>query len=306
MNKTTSAVWTVIIIILLVIGGYFLFRKPAVVDTTASDQAAVRTVVENFGAKEKNVSLLSPTAASDIRAQYAGLVDPNLISVWAANPQNAPGRQTSSPWPDRIEVTSVLKNSDGTYAVTGNEIEATSTGDAGSRSVNATVSNIGGAWLISSITFGTYTGPGSDTTGGTTGGTSTVPSGWKTYSKNGITFQYPDPASYKYIAVSTVAEFAPKVEILSGSFSCTSGTQTTINGKVFCKKVESEGAAGSTYSTYTYTTSISGRTIRGTFTLQFPQCGNFDDPKKTQCQTERDAFNIDSIIGKIADSVKFS
>ncbi len=93
---------------------------------SADETQQATQVVQGFGAKLQVVSLLSPTAAADIQAQYAGFVDPTLLQQWAADPSTAPGRVTSSPWPDRIEITSMDKTSPDQIDVKGNIIEVTS------------------------------------------------------------------------------------------------------------------------------------------------------------------------------------
>jgi hypothetical protein len=73
----------------------------------ACDAAGVRDVATRLGDRLRDVSLLAPDAAEQIRAAYAPLVTAELLETWAADPTRAPGRSVSSPWPDRIEVTSV-------------------------------------------------------------------------------------------------------------------------------------------------------------------------------------------------------
>ncbi|MFN2421307.1 MAG: hypothetical protein ABR527_08000 [Gemmatimonadota bacterium] len=43
----------------------------------------------------------------EIREVYGSLVTPSLLDTWIAEPAGAPGRQVSSPWPERIEVDSM-------------------------------------------------------------------------------------------------------------------------------------------------------------------------------------------------------
>ncbi len=86
----------------------------------------VADVVQGLGGKLQQVSLLSPTAAEEIITQYAGYVSPDLLDQWAADPSKAPGRVTSSPWPDHIEITSMNSISADEIEVRGNIIELTS------------------------------------------------------------------------------------------------------------------------------------------------------------------------------------
>lgn len=108
----------------------------------------VRTTIAQFGNQLNSVSLLAPSAAEDIARTYGPFVAPELLASWVANPESAPGRLTSSPWPDHIEVDSVTKNEEGSYDVAGRIILKTSTGDAGSVPVSLTVSDVNGSFLI--------------------------------------------------------------------------------------------------------------------------------------------------------------
>ena len=88
---------------------------------TLDPQRAVRRLVTLFGSRMQTVSLLAPDsiAASRLQEAYGTLVTPDLLSDWMASPAAAPGRRVSSPWPDRIEVTSVTLSGADEYLVTG-------------------------------------------------------------------------------------------------------------------------------------------------------------------------------------------
>ncbi|MGQ9824382.1 MAG: hypothetical protein ACUVSK_05195, partial [Desulfotomaculales bacterium] len=75
------------------------------------ERAAVTALVEDFGGRLQAVSLLAPKEAvqKSIRENYGDLVMPALLAWWLENPAGAPGRELSSPWPDRIEIRSVTK-----------------------------------------------------------------------------------------------------------------------------------------------------------------------------------------------------
>lgn len=137
--------------------------KPKQADDTA-DKKTVSDVVMNFGKKLQSFSLMAPAeiVSKSIKDTYSGLVSPELIAKWQSDPLNAPGRLVSSPWPDRIEIQSVVKTSDNTYQVKGKIIEITSEevkngGSAAEREITLTVKKIGGRWLIDAATLGEYT-----------------------------------------------------------------------------------------------------------------------------------------------------
>ncbi len=113
----------------------------------------VEAVVADFGHRLKDVSLLSPTAPQDIESNYQDLVATTLISQWKANPSQAPGRLTSSPWPDEIIIEEIIAKLDGTYEVTGRLVSATSDGVSGEQAIGITVSPEGDSWLISQVTI---------------------------------------------------------------------------------------------------------------------------------------------------------
>ena len=95
-----------------------------------SGESQARETVESFGLALREVSLLSPDAASRMAKFYAPYVDPGLLAAWEADPSHAPGRTTSSPYPARIEVISVAQQGAG-YVILGDIVEMTSTGEAG-------------------------------------------------------------------------------------------------------------------------------------------------------------------------------
>ena len=144
MNQKMLIGAAIIIILLLV-----LFRPWY---APIADKAAVRSAVEEFGLKLKSVSLLAPpeTLRSEIRANYADLVAPELLENWLREPSRAPGRETSSPWPERLEMKK-MEAADNGYWVWADVVEMTSTGEAGRYPVLIQVVPRGGKWLISSL-----------------------------------------------------------------------------------------------------------------------------------------------------------
>ncbi len=96
------------------------------VNTEAED---VESVVTKFGEKFHLVSLLADKATLNaaISGHYSPFVAPELIAKWQKDHTLAPGRAVSSPWPDRIEIDTTTKNTDGTYKVEGRVIEISST-----------------------------------------------------------------------------------------------------------------------------------------------------------------------------------
>ncbi|MGD8405256.1 MAG: hypothetical protein PVJ21_16455 [Anaerolineales bacterium] len=123
-------------------------------DNDVAEEAEVRGLVEDFGKTLQSVSLLSPDAEKQIEKRYAEFVSPTLLERWISDVSKAPGRTVSSPWPDRIEISTLLKDGSDRYAITGNVVEVTSgeevaNGDAAAKiPVRIVVQNDQGRWLI--------------------------------------------------------------------------------------------------------------------------------------------------------------
>ncbi|MFA5023800.1 MAG: hypothetical protein WC523_02480 [Patescibacteria group bacterium] len=107
----------------------------------------------------------------------------------------------------------------------------------------------------------------------------------------------------------------PIITVSSSSFTCkeTPGTSSLpartlkrlVDNRAYCVEAMSEGAAGSVYTEFTYTTLSDSQLIVAKFTLRYPQCDNYDDPAKTICKNERETFDLDGVIDRIVKTLKF-
>jgi hypothetical protein len=126
-------------------------RQTAAAPRPGQTQKAER-VVEEFGRRMKNV----PTSASleiaskAVREEYGGLVDKLLLAVWEATPSRAPGRQVSSPWPERIEIASST-NSGAEVVVIGMIVETASAGVVRRVPVEIRLRPEGDSWVIAAF-----------------------------------------------------------------------------------------------------------------------------------------------------------
>ena len=151
----------------------------------ADDEAAVAGLVESFGSKLQAVSLQAPNdlVNESIRENYSDFVSPELLAKWLSDPQNAPGRMRSSPWPDHIEVLSMKELPDFAYEVKGEIVEMTSTGVAARRPVTLVVEKTVNSWLIGAVTIGAYDDNNTIVYRNTEYGFDfSLPEGWKGYS----------------------------------------------------------------------------------------------------------------------------
>ncbi|MBV9159122.1 MAG: hypothetical protein JO019_00825 [Candidatus Kaiserbacteria bacterium] len=124
-------------------------------DAFGSGDAKARETVTTFGAQLQMVSLMAPDASSTIASVYGPYVTPELLAAWEKNPSKAPGRETSSPWPDRIEITQVAPQGSG-YIVHGEMVMMTSNeiehgGDAGRVPVVLQVVPQDNSWRIAAF-----------------------------------------------------------------------------------------------------------------------------------------------------------
>lgn len=126
-----------------------------------------------------------------------------------------------------------------------------------------------------------------------------------------ITFQYPKELLAKYVSV---AEWPPVIKIETGTYSCKTTQQEVssmsditserlVDNRTYCVNVKHEGAAGSVYSSYVYTTTKNSKLVNVSFTLRYPNCDNYDEAQNKDCTNERGAFDIDSIVDRIVQSI---
>lgn len=123
-----------------------------------------------------------------------------------------------------------------------------------------------------------------------------------------VTIRYPNNLGTTYMRAS---EWPPKLTTEPGRFTCFETkaspqgvtTKRTINGVQYCVTMQSEGAAGSTYVTYTYVTEKENTRIKLVFTVQEPQCLNYDQPKQSECSAERERFSADTLVSQMIATV---
>jgi len=158
------------------------------------------------------------------------------------------------------------------------------------------------------------------TDSGTVAASSTVmsinPSAWQTVSSSttGITFSYPTAAQLNLSYIQTV-NWPPTISVSNAPFTCDqAGTSVGPNGKTtidvvnnneYCVNVQSEGAAGSVYTTYSYAFPEDSKTLTLDFTLRSPQCANYPDPQMTACSNEESSFNVDQIADAMRQSIQY-
>lgn len=164
-EKTKAPVLMWIILLTLIIGGSMMLSSCSdkINLSGMSTKSSAARVVKDFGSKLKNVPLLASkdVLRKSMEENYGSLVSSSLIEKWINDPLNAPGRLTSSPWPDRIEISSNKKISKDTYEIIGEIIEVTSVekisgGIAAKRPIILIVKKINNSWMIYDVTLSGY------------------------------------------------------------------------------------------------------------------------------------------------------
>lgn len=155
---------TLSILLLLVVGGAVLFAAAYYGQfygrdgiPLTDDSAKPAELVVEFGTHMKNVSLLAPpdVVGKAMDEEYGPYALPDTLAKWKADPESAPGRLTSSPWPDHIEISTSTPTGDG-YRVDGVVVEMTSeTAASGGRTssypVAVSLVKRSGKWKIASF-----------------------------------------------------------------------------------------------------------------------------------------------------------
>jgi len=139
--------------------------------------------------------------------------------------------------------------------------------------------------------------------------------GWQTFiaQDNSFSYRYPEQLTTTYI---TTVDWPPLIQILDQGYECTEGgsiidragqtQERLVDNRKYCLTLIMEGAAGSVYDQYAYKFDGDNRVVIMTFTLQEVQCMNYDEPKLSECLGERETFDIDSVVDRMARSFEFN
>lgn len=77
-----------------------------------------------------------------------------------------------------------------------------------------------------------------------------------------------------------------------------------INGQKYCIGASSEGAAGSVYTQHAYTTVIEDNVYLVQFVARYPNCSNYPDKERIECEAERENFNLDILVDEEIEKLK--
>jgi len=125
--------------------------------------------------------------------------------------------------------------------------------------------------------------------------------------------EYIGSQDWKVKIVNEEEKYPPKFKITEGQIDCkiTSSesallsrtVKRKIDGRIYCIESLSEGAAGTIYTQYAYSTIKSGNLITVSCVIRYPQCINYSEPHRTECANERERFDLDKIISCIVKNL---
>jgi hypothetical protein len=143
------------ILVTTVVASHSWAQPPTAVPRSADQKQLVRTVVTEFGKRLRMVAALAPREVADkaMDEEYSPFVSADLLTTWKKNPEKAPGKRTSSPSPERIDISSIRSKGHRAYLVKGKVILLTSQErrDGGvfqANPVTMTVAQQHGKWVI--------------------------------------------------------------------------------------------------------------------------------------------------------------
>ena len=125
--------------------------------------------------------------------------------------------------------------------------------------------------------------------------------------------EYIGSQDWKVKIVTEEEKSPPKFKITDGQIDCKISSSENslliktvkrrIDGRIYCIESTSEGAAGTIYTQYTYSTIKNGSFITVSCVIRYPQCMNYSEPYRTECANESETFDLDKIINLIVKNL---
>ncbi|MEF8847315.1 MAG: hypothetical protein V5A57_02730 [Candidatus Paceibacterota bacterium] len=133
-------------------------------------------------------------------------------------------------------------------------------------------------------------------------------------------YQFPEQLEADYISardwevevIKNEDEYPEKFEVTEQGIACEEKELNTdlpgkiypevINGKSYCIETTSEGAAGTTYTEYAYSTLKDNDLVTISFLAEYVNCGVLPESERIECEEERETFEFDQVISEIVDS----
>lgn len=141
-----------------------------------------------------------------------------------------------------------------------------------------------------------------------------APEGWETTTDSGVTFNYPSDMDKTYI---DAPDWPPQIQVFDQGYTCIEAGDSAappggmteeriVNDTTYCITTEAEGAAGSTYTMYSYAFPKDEKTVIANFSLHTVQCANYDEPEQSACQDEQADLNVDELVDDIVQTMEWA
>ena len=118
--------------------------------------------------------------------------------------------------------------------------------------------------------------------------------------------EYIGSQNWKINIINDEEKYPPKFRITEGQIDCTITSSDSvllhrtekrrIDGRIYCIESSSEGAAGTIYTQYAYFTIKNDCLIIVSCVIRYPQCMNYGEPHRAECENECETFDLDKII----------
>ncbi len=211
-------------------------------------------------------------------------------AAYSGSQQNMERQKEETIWTDWIESGGIQEVSDGNYQAEGRIILLTGIGEDEGENVSQPEVKI----MVEEIDNGSEKQPHYDIL-------------------VDLNTEYIGSQNWKVIIVNEEEKYPPKFKITEGQIDCKKTSSESgllsrtvkrkIDGRIYCIESSSEGAVGSIYTQYVYSTIKSGSLIMVICVIRYPQCINYSEPQRTECANERETFDLDKIISYIVKNL---
>lgn len=135
--------------------------------------------------------------------------------------------------------------------------------------------------------------------------------GWLSTTSNGVTFQYPEKLTTRYVVP---VDWPPQIQIVPGPLACSQAGEPmeragrtisrVIDTNKFCITEVSQSVEGNVYSQYAYAFERGEKVYILTFSLKYFLCEDLEEGPKKDCMAERSVFDLDRVVSQMVSTLK--
>lgn len=113
-----------------------------------------------------------------------------------------------------------------------------------------------------------------------------------------LMFDFPEELDTAYVSG---AEWPPTITMSALPLVCDEGEMRQIHDRDYCIQEMDEGAAGSVFTTYSYSTVHNKEVVTLSFVLREISCDNYDSPQREECKQEQESFDVETLIHELTE-----